>query len=186
MKEEKNVRAFAYLLGGEFDELVKLLQAEDPKIRKNAALILGKMESEDLLPVLFDAYKAEKTLFVRADYLKAISEMDYRPLLCELEQRLETLRSYETCAEEEKHIAKERRILQQMVMKYRRTRRHRFTGYDVPSELILVTNRCQREAQLTRYTDAGSLCFRADCAYTMQRLKKSGRYVRGANCFFRS
>ena len=138
--------AFAYLLGGEFDELVKLLQAEDPKIRKNAALILGKMESEDLLPVLFDAYKAEKTLFVRADYLKAISEMDYRPLLCELEQRLETLRSYETCAEEEKHIAKERRILQQMVMKYRRTRRHRFTGYDVPSELILVTNRCQREA----------------------------------------
>ena len=146
LKEEKNVRAFAYLLGGEFDVLVKLLQADDPKIRKNAALILGKMESEDLLPVLFDAYKAEKTLFVRADYLKAISEMDYRPLLCELEQRLETLRSYETCAEEEKHIAKERRILQQMVMKYRRTRRHRFTGYDVPSELILVTNRCQREA----------------------------------------
>lgn len=144
--KEKNVRAFAYLLGGDFDVLVKLLQAEDPKIRKNAALILGKMESEDLLPVLFDAYKREETLFVRADYLKAVSKMDYRPILCGLEQRLEELRSYEASAEEEKHIAKERRMLQEMVMKYRRTRRHSFTGYNVPSELILVTNRCQREA----------------------------------------
>ena len=35
-------RAFAYLLGGDFSRLGALLDHEDPKVRKNAALILGR------------------------------------------------------------------------------------------------------------------------------------------------
>ena len=54
LKDEKEIRAFAYLLGGDFSVLGSLLVHEDPKVRKNAAILLGKMESEDMLPLLFE------------------------------------------------------------------------------------------------------------------------------------
>ena len=57
------------------------------------------MESEDLLPVLFDSYKKEKTLFVRPDYLKAIAGMDCEAFLDEMEEQLEMLRAKEPLAE---------------------------------------------------------------------------------------
>ena len=56
LKDERNMRSFAYLLGGDFTVLGRLLKDEDPKVRRNAARILGQLESEDVLPVLFDAY----------------------------------------------------------------------------------------------------------------------------------
>ncbi|MCD8023841.1 MAG: HEAT repeat domain-containing protein, partial [Lachnospiraceae bacterium] len=101
LKDEGKLREFAYLLGGDFSKLCALLQHEDPKVRKNAALVLGKMESQDLLPVLFDAYQKEDTLYVRADYLKAISELDYRPIAQKLEQHLSMLRDSVGQAESE-------------------------------------------------------------------------------------
>ena len=146
IKDEKERRAFAYLLGGDFKILCSLLNNEDPKIRRNAALILGQMESEDLLPILFDTYQKEETRFIRADYLRAISEMDYRPVLDRLEEKLESLRLVRPKPEEEKHVSEEIRILQSMVLKYRKKARHKFTGYHEKPEMILVTNRCQREA----------------------------------------
>ncbi len=146
LKEEKDRRAFAYLLGGDFSALSRLLKNEDPKVRRNAALILGKMESEDLLPVLFDAYERENTRFVRADYLRAISELDYQELVGRLESHLARLRSREVLPEEQKHVAEEIRTLQAMVLKYRKPEPHRFEGYHSQREMILVTNRCQREA----------------------------------------
>ena len=36
LKDEKEIRAFAYLLGGDFSVLGSLLTHEDPKVRKNA------------------------------------------------------------------------------------------------------------------------------------------------------
>lgn len=146
IRDEKERRAFAYLLGGDFGKLCRLLKHEDPKVRRNAALILGKMESEDLLPVLFDAYQKEETRFIRADYLRAMAEMDYAPLLERLEKKLEELRRIKPQPEEEKHLSEEIRILQAMVMKYQEKSRHKFTGYHETPEMILVTNRCQREA----------------------------------------
>ncbi|MDO4321542.1 MAG: HEAT repeat domain-containing protein [Lachnospiraceae bacterium] len=146
LKDEKNRRALASLLGGDFTLLSSLLQDEDPKVRKNAALILGEMESEDLLPVLFDAYKKEDTLYVRADYLKAISRLEYRPVVDALKKRLDQLRKMEVSVEEQKHVSEEMRVLQAMVMKYEKRQPHRFTGYSAKKDMILVTNRCQREA----------------------------------------
>lgn len=146
LKEEKNRRAFAYLLGGDFSQLTSLLKNEDPKVRRNAALILGKMESEDLLPVLFDAYERETTRFVRADYLRAISELDYGRLVDRLERQLARLRSAEILPEEQKHVSEEMRTLQSLVLKYRKPAPHQFQGYHSQQEMILVTNRCQREA----------------------------------------
>lgn len=156
LKEEKNRREFAYLLGGDFSRLCALLGDEDPKVRRNAAAILGKMESEDLLPILFDAYKNEKTLFIRADYLKAMAGMDYRPALEGLKERLAQLRKTEPLPEDRKHVAEELRVLQEMVMRCEKREGHRFTGWDEPLEVILLTNRCQRETT-ARQIQSGEL-----------------------------
>lgn len=145
LKKEKSRRELAYLLGGDFSELCGLLADEDPKVRRNAAAILGKMESEDLLPILFDAYQKEETLFVRADYLRAMSEMDYRPVLPGLEERLAWLRSARMKPEEQKHLLEEQRVLQTMVLHFQKREPHTFTGWQEPLEIILVTNRCLRE-----------------------------------------
>lgn len=146
LKDEKNRRAFAVMLGGDFELLCGLLRHEDPKVRKNAARILGEMESDDLLPVLFDAYQSEDTLYVRGDYLKAIEKLEYRPIVGELKKRLEQLRQESVSAEEEKHVSEELRTLQDMVLRYESHKPHTFCGYKEKRELILVTNRCQREA----------------------------------------
>ena len=130
LKDEKEVRAFAYLLGGDFSVLGSLLAHEDPKVRKNAAILLGKMESEDLLPLLFETYQKEETRFIRADYLKAMEHMDYMPYLGELQERLQELRSVQAAPEEQKHVSEEIRMLQTMVLKYQKPEAHRFTAMD--------------------------------------------------------
>ncbi len=150
LKEEENVRSFAYLLGGDFSVLCALLSHEDPKVRRNAALLLGKMESEDLLPVLFDAYEREQTRFIKADYLKAISQMDYEPLLGRLSERLEELRGMDAAPEEQKHVAEELRVLQSMVLRYRELPRHTWCAYHQKEDVVLLTNREQREVTARR------------------------------------
>ena len=146
VKDEKEKRAFAYLLGGDFTVLCRLLEHEDPKVRKNAALLLGEMESEDVLPILFDAYKKEQTLFVRPDYLKAIGEMDCEPYLDEMEEQLERLRTKELLPEEKKHISAEMRMLQGILLKHRKPQPHPFTGYDQEESMLLLVNREQTRA----------------------------------------
>ena len=51
--DKKEKSAFAYMLAGDFRKLAALLKDKDAKIRKNAALILGELESEDVLPWLY-------------------------------------------------------------------------------------------------------------------------------------
>ena len=150
LESEKDRKEFARLLGGDFSKLTALLGDEDPKVRRNAASILGKLGSEDMLPILFDAYKKEKTLYVRADYLKAMAELDYRPVLSELEKRLAQLWEMEIPQEERKHIQEEARVLQGMTARYKKREGHRFVGWDEPLDLILITNRCLRKVTADR------------------------------------
>lgn len=145
LKSERSRKELACLLGGDFSKLCGLLGDEDPKVRRNVAFILGMMESEDLLPILFDAYQREETLFVRADYLRAISEMDYTQELPRLKERLAWLRTAEMKPEEQKHLQEEQRVLQAMVLRCQKKEPHKFTGWRERLEIILVTNRCQRE-----------------------------------------
>lgn len=150
LRDEKEKRSFAYLLAGDFSKLAGLLKDEDPKVRKNAALILGEMESEDVLPVLFDAYQKEQTRFIRADYLQAMEKLDYSRYLPGLKERLGILLNQEAKVEEQKHRMEEVRTLQQMILQYEGSRRHHFTGGSYRKDVILTTNRCQREATASR------------------------------------
>lgn len=88
ISDESLRRRFMYQLEGDFSLLAGLLKHEDPKVRKNAALILGMTDDEDVLPALFEAWEKEETLFVREAYLKAVSGLDYREYLPRLKDRI--------------------------------------------------------------------------------------------------
>lgn len=145
LREEEALKSFAYLLGGDFSVLCALLSDRDPKVRKNAVQLLGRMESEDLLPVLFDAYQKEETRYLKADYVRAMARMNCRAYAGQLEERLIALRHTEPAPEEEKHMAEEIRALQDLLLRYQRHKKHAFAGYQREETVILVTNREQRE-----------------------------------------
>lgn len=146
LKEEENKRALAYQLGGDFTVLTDCLFHVDPKVRKNAALVLGAMESDDLVPVLLEAYRKENTLFVKSSYLKALEHCDYEEELPYLQSRLQEIDAMEQTEENRKHLMEEAGILQQLISRTEKKRKHTFSGYDRQVEVILLTNREHREA----------------------------------------
>ena len=151
ISDESLRRNFMYLLGGDFTLLTDLLEHEDPKVRKNAALILGMTEDEDVLPALFEAWEKEETLFVREDYLKAASMLDYREYLPKLKERiLELEKMQEENQQQEdnqslwdnnKHLLLELSRLRSMVSRYERRRNHKYVKMSPAPDVILQTNR---------------------------------------------
>ena len=163
ISDESLRRRFMYQLEGDFTLLTGLLKHEDPKVRRNAALILGMTEDEDVLPALFEAWEKEETLYIREDYLKAVSELDYRDYLPRLKERIRELsempeessakeQDESTAAESEekseenplwdkdKHLLAELARLRLMVERYEKHARHHFTNMNPAPELILRTN----------------------------------------------
>lgn len=146
MKKEEQKKEFVHVLAGDFETLRELLNHEDAKVRKNAALILGSLECEDVLPWIYKAYAKEKQLFVRESYLKAMEKLDFKPWLPQLKEREAVLLKQIATVEEEKrkHMRKEAAVLAQMILKYEKPRRHIFKGID-KADVILICNRSNRE-----------------------------------------
>lgn len=127
------------------DVLQELLTHEDPKVRKNAAQIIGEANAEENLSALYEAYRREETLFIRSDYLKAIGQMDYRSLLGKLKERLEEMKEQEVPENELKHYREEMTQLQKLLLKLQPGKQHVFTGMDGRYDVLLTTNRNFRE-----------------------------------------
>lgn len=146
LADPETKRRFAYLLGGEFRVLTRLLKAEDPKIRKNAARILGEMETEDVLPFLFGAWEKEDTLYVRSEYLKAMRGLDCRRYSRELRERRDKLLGTQAKEEERKHVREELLALDAILGTMERKERHVFAGCPAgEAQVILITGEMQRE-----------------------------------------
>ena len=156
IRDESLRRKFMVLLGGDFSVLIGLLKDPDPKIRRNAALILGQTENEDVLAPVMEAWRTEKTLFVREDYLKAVEHLDYRPCLPQLRARLAEIEGGEGQEEESsqtgqehslwdnnKHLAGEASQIRRMIERAGEKKRHIYAKPDPAPELLLVCNRCQ-------------------------------------------
>lgn len=139
LKDPSQRSRFEALTGTDYDFLMKLLLEDDPKVRKNVAGILGELECQDALEVLWDAYDAEETLFVKADYVKAMSRLNCKTLLKELEDRLNQLAAITPKEEEKKHIQAEMGQIQQILLEQGKVKKHVFTGYHVLNEVILST-----------------------------------------------
>ena len=93
------------------------LSHEDPKARKNAALILGEQGDQSSLQALETAYEAEDKLFVRADYLEAISHLQYTEYLGKYKSRMLELIAQKPEESSKKHRSAEIRALRSLILK---------------------------------------------------------------------
>lgn len=129
-----------YLEMTEDDALIaSFLKDEDPKIRKNAALVLGLLQSQESLEELWEAYQSETQLFVRAAYIHAMQNLDCKTYEQEIKDRYQELLAYDPKEDEQKHLQEELHELQRLAIRLGGTARHRFTGWDQPQDFILTT-----------------------------------------------
>jgi SAM-dependent methyltransferase len=145
VRDDKERKTLARLLAGDFSVFADLLKNEDPKVRKNAALLLGIMEAEPYRDVLWEAYQREETLFIKADYIKALAHFDCSMYVEQIKKRMEDLGSAENGGENEKHTVQELSALKTLLIKTERPKKHMFTGKNSRMEVILMTNRSQRQ-----------------------------------------
>lgn len=131
----------AYLSMTEDDELIaSFLQENDAKIRKNAAVILGLLQSQESIEKLWDAYLSETQLFVKSAYLAAMQKLDCRDYEDRLKERYQQLLDYEPGEEDLKHIQEELKELRRIVIQFDGgITRHQFSGYEKPQNFILTT-----------------------------------------------
>lgn len=153
VRDKQSGETLAKLLAGDFSVLLNLLRNEDPKVRKNAALVLGELEEPSLRDALWEAYQNERTLYVRADYLKALLHYDCAPYLEELRERMKRLDAADIPPDERKHYDGEQDAIKAILHKTAREE-HKFRGYQKSVEIILLTNRAQREATVRQLPEA--------------------------------
>lgn len=139
LKSEKNRAEFQKICSANYDFLMKLLVHEDPKVRKNAATVLGLLQAEDAVDVLMDAYLEEEKLFIRADYISALANLPCDQYLDEFRKRLAELTAYHAPGNEKKHVEAEIHALQDLLIRREGIKKHTFTGWQIPNEVILTT-----------------------------------------------
>ena len=124
---------------------LSFLQSEDAKTRKNAALLFGDLAYQNAASYLYEAYEKEGTLFVRASYLEALAQVDVEDKLDALKESLAKLLQTEVLPENRKHTEEEIRALREIIIGYEGITRHtpEIAGKNV--NVILMTNKSQRE-----------------------------------------
>ncbi|WP_053985593.1 methyltransferase [Niameybacter massiliensis] len=172
IKDANNKRAFYYELDGDFSVLESLLQDEDAKVRKNVVLIMGDLKIEDFKPLLLKAYENEEKLFIRSDYLTALSCFDCSDLQEVLKTRLFQLSSKPVEENNKKHINEELRLLTQLTLKLEEPQKHEFNGYKVLSDMILLTNRDHQQVTLDQITKGKAKAFGAGIMVRTEDLKE--------------
>lgn len=143
IKNPNENRVFRYMLAGDYEILAELMKHEDPKVRKNAALILGELEDDICVSMLFDAYAGENTLFVKPAYLKAMYKLDCRGYVDEFKTVRDELTSGKFQEDELKHVREQISLLNRLISKYEKNKKHTFKGYDEKYDIVLTTNREQ-------------------------------------------
>lgn len=144
MKEllkDEEIRKELLELSADNSIFLGFLKDEDPKVRKNAALILGMTGQKEIIPALMQAYEKEETLFVRSAYLKAMQNFDCTEYRTALKQRLLELQKMQAEESEKKHVREERKELEKLLGAEEGNRLHAFCGYDKPCDVILTTDR---------------------------------------------
>ena len=130
------------------DILMDLLCHEDAKTRKNVALLLGDLEFNAAKKALISAYEKETTRFVKSAYLIALSKLPVKEYRDFFVAQRDALLGAEWAEEEQKHIAEELHELYGILLTIDGVQKHPFVGFDKPNEILLATNREQREVTL--------------------------------------
>lgn len=172
LKQENNVMALMYFLAGDYDVLYDLLDDEDPKVRKNVAIILGQIGLPEMMSKLYVAYEKEDKLFVKSDYLVALRNFDYRSLLDKFKKRLDFLTTNTFEETSMKHINEEIKHLTNLLLDIEGVSTHTFTGYNVLSDIILLTNRNHKEVTLEQIENGIKKAFNAGVLVRTKNLEE--------------
>ena len=146
MKLEEAREEFLELLQGDYRVLTDLLKHEEPKVRGNAALVLGRLKKEEFASPIYEAYGREEKLFIKSNYLSALAELDCPEYLPQLRERLKELEAVKPGVEEEKHIREELKILRSLVGREEPLKKHTLQGYDETYEMNLTTRKQYQQA----------------------------------------
>ncbi len=141
----QNAALFCEICGGNYDPVMKCLADPDPKVRKNAADVLGILRVQEAADVLMDAYRVEDTLYVRPDYVNALASLDCSEYLDEFRVRLDELTAYDAPEDEKKHVQAEISALRELLLSKEGLKKHTFTGYSRTNSVILTTIPAFRE-----------------------------------------
>lgn len=143
-KEPETLRALGELFERDPQILLGGLQQEDAKVRKNAALLLGMLGTDNCKEALLAAYQKEETRFVKGAYLTALKGCDCSGQVEWLKGQRRELLAQERTPETEKHLREELTALNALIGQYERPGRHRFVG-GWRADVILTTHRNYRE-----------------------------------------
>lgn len=161
IKEDGAKMALLYQIGVNYEVFESLLTNEDPKVRKNVALLIGDLGIQNLLQALYEAYEREDKLFVKSSYLTALKALDYREYLPSLKERLKRLSEEEITIENQKHVAEESRAISDLIIMMEGIKAHKFTGEYETNDVVLLTNRNHINVTIEALKDCKTKSFTA-------------------------
>lgn len=126
------------------------LEHEDPKVRKNAVLIMGLLDDVKYKQIIFEGYKKENTLFVKSSYVAALAKYNCPEYKDYFQNRKEELLKDEKTDGEIKHIADELREIKKMLDEPETKQLH---TYRRPQKSIPVFLTCRKELTQTLLED---------------------------------
>ena len=141
VKEQNNKEKCRKLVQENELILEQLLENEDAKTRKNAVLLIGDLQLFSMQMTLWKAYEKEETLFVKSSYLIAMQKMDMTAFLKPMKARIRELSEMEVEENNRKHIREEIQELRKLIFSVEGVKKHKFTGWQKESEIILLANR---------------------------------------------
>lgn len=141
MKEGRGRETALSCISGQEEKLILLLKDEDAKVRKNAALLMGDLGSQEYFEPILNAYRTEEQLFIKSSYLNAIKNFDYGKYMAFFKERLDELSKMKLTPETEKHISEEIRELSAIVISREGVLLHPFCGQEETFDIVLLTNR---------------------------------------------
>lgn len=117
------------------DKLIHLLNDEDPKVRKNSAVLLGHYPGT--VDILLEAYKHEKTDYVKDAYLKGMSMQDCRLYFRDLQMIQSHLMNLEDTTP--KHVQAQLKILNPLILKNQIHKKKIIKLKHTPVDVILTS-----------------------------------------------
>ncbi len=155
---------FPFIQPDFLEKLLELLEHEDAKTRKNAALLLGDLarwlsSEETRIPLaLYQSYKKEETKFVKSSYLKALAFYDCDDFLEDLLKEREQLLKLELAPEEQKHAREILAAIEKIVSSYEEMN-YTFLGFKKKHPILLlaedyIAEEVLKEVNALGYPDA--------------------------------
>ena len=168
-KGSREKEALIFAIKDNPEIFIGLLENEDPKIRKNSAVILGILGYQQSAEALFKAYTTDTIKYNKATYVEALRALDYSEYRDALKKRYDELKSTPIKEEDKKHVLDEMKQLK-LIFGNGKTE---FTGFSLKNECILTTNRNFRELTADALKD-NSTCklFTAGVTVKTNDLKK--------------